>query len=537
MASLRAEAWMALKRALRPLIPDPVVARLRRPDHSDRARVNIDVVVEGDSEQRRWLRATPGTYRVRSRSSFGPAPTGGFEIFGTGDAATAILSLADPEIAAAAVAATAPPKVARQTVLEPLVAPSVIAVRSEVVAELGEPPSDLVALWARLRQFGRRLALVPGGPAAPTDRADRANRPVVVIAPVPLHDVGGGYRGAQMALELCRRGYHVAYVALYGSVESSDLGLRFVHPRLEEYRIDEFDAAGFVARAGEGGVVINQIPAAPALEPIRALRAGGFDVVYDLIDEWSDRHLGGWWWKPEIDAAHQQLATHFTASAPVLVARLRQQTRAEVTLVPNGVNPAIFTGDVGSRPDDLPAVDEFLSYHGSLYGEWFDWEALADVAERFSRFPIVLLGDARDVPAMPANVHFLGLKPQSALPAYIGRARATLIPFKVGPTTQAVSPLKAFESLAMGVPVAAPPLQPLENLDGVYLDVDLGMAVEKAMAAVAPDGTRAREMHGWGDRLGRMWKAGGRTLRPAEGLPVDVLTRPAVSHDPGSRLL
>jgi glycosyltransferase involved in cell wall biosynthesis len=65
---------------------------------------------------------------------------------------------------------------------------------------------------------------------------------------------------------------------------------------------------------------------------------------------------------------------------------------------------------------------------------------------------------------MPPNVHFLGLKPQIDLPAYVQRFDVGLIPFKVTDTTHAVSPLKAYEYLASGVPVAAPPLRSLEGL-------------------------------------------------------------------------
>ncbi len=52
-----------------------------------------------------------------------------------------------------------------------------------------------------------------------------------------------------------------------------------------------------------------------------------------------------------------------------------------------------------------------------------------------------------------------------------------VIPFRVNETTHAVSPLKAYEYLASGVPIAAPPLRALEGLDGVHTDTDLTVAV------------------------------------------------------------
>jgi hypothetical protein len=32
--------------------------------------------------------------------------------------------------------------------------------------------------------------------------------------------------------------------------------------------------------------------------------------------------------------------------------------------------------DLPPRPADLPEAETIIGYHGSLYGDWFDWEAL-----------------------------------------------------------------------------------------------------------------------------------------------------------------
>ena len=69
----------------------------------------------------------------------------------------------------------------------------------------------------------------------------------------------------------------------------------------------------------------------------------------------------------------------------------------------------------------------------------------------------------------PANMRFLGLKAQAALPAYLAHADVALIPFVVSRLTQAVSPLKVFEYLAMGVPVVSTPLVELRGMPHVHL--------------------------------------------------------------------
>ncbi|HEX9763554.1 MAG TPA: hypothetical protein VGA97_10685, partial [Acidimicrobiia bacterium] len=54
-----------MKRALRPLIPDTVMARYRLHQHSRHSRANVDVFLTDPRAGRRWLVATPDTYRVR----------------------------------------------------------------------------------------------------------------------------------------------------------------------------------------------------------------------------------------------------------------------------------------------------------------------------------------------------------------------------------------------------------------------------------------------------------------------------------------
>ncbi|NNC93833.1 MAG: glycosyltransferase [Acidimicrobiia bacterium] len=167
-----------------------------------------------------------------------------------------------------------------------------------------------------------------------------------------------------------------------------------------------------------------------------------------------------------------------------------------------------------------------LSYHGSLYGDWFDWEALRSVAEAFPDARVQVIGDEHGHPPVPGNVHFLGLKPQFQLPWYLGQAAVSLVPFKLNETTHAVSPLKAYESLAMGVPVAAPPLEPLVGVEGTYLDEDLPTAVAAALAAPPLDADRARAAHGWAERVGRLFDALALPLPGPDGSDIVVRERP-----------
>ncbi len=542
MAPLRAKT----RAVLRGILPEPVRSLLGRKPPVVGAR-NVDVILEDKRDAKRWLRATPDTYRVNRPRAFGPGPEAEFILAGEdvngsdpfiavtarplsrADRLALLQPLADPDVAVSVlgVAALAPRS-------EPTVQVDAIALRRWVWDEVdGMPAGDvnLAGLYARILQAGHHLALVPRpGTPYPQPRVDPISGAgaVVVLAAVPLRDIGGGFRGAQIAIELCRRGFHVTYVEQYGSSHSVDLGLRFVHGRLEEYQLGDFDADAYLRRLHtEPRLVIAEYPSPAVWNQVSRLSRGGFRVVYDLIDDWSDEALGGLWYRPEIEDALSRAADTLIGSAPALVDSLRQKSGGRpVTLVPNGVNQHLFSGEATERPEDLPpGFGPLISYHGSLYGDWFDWKALRAVAEAFPEGRVMVIGDDHGHPRQPPNVHFLGLKPQFELAGYLARADVSLIPFAVNETTHAVSPLKVFEALAMGVPVAAPPLDPLKGLDGVHLNPDLPTAVAAALAAPRPDAGGARKAHSWGERVGRIFDAMDLALPPAAGGEVLVRQR------------
>ena len=535
---------MAVKKALRPLIPDRVMARYRLHQHSRHSRVNVDVFLDTRSEARRWLATTPDTYRIRLALPEGEPPE---DVVVVEDAAwpvsdelrgKAMQVLADPDVGVAVVGETAGPRLVDRRRAEPAVGPRLVTVRRDVLEEVGGIPAGehpLPGLWARLRDAGHRIGLVPVPAAeAATVRSDPIDaEAVVILAAVPLHDVGGGARSTQLALEMVRQGYHVALVSLYGAQESVDLGLRYVHPRLEQYQIRGFDPKVITERAGRPGLVLVEAPAAPLAETAFVLVEAGWRLVYDVIDDWSDPALGGDWYRAETEEALVSRAETVVASAPDLVARA-EGLGAAARLVPNAVNAEVFGGNRPARPADMPQAPVVIGYHGSLYGEWFDWEAVARIADAYPEAAIVLIGDDKAPrPSMPKNVVFLGLKPQIDLPAYLQYFTVGVIPFVVSDTTHAVSPLKAYEYLASGVPIAAPPLRALEGLEGVYVAADPVEAVRLALAAPRPDRERVLEEHSWQMRVEAITGK-----KPAAvGPPVRVVTRPVVHWRKAERLV
>jgi polysaccharide pyruvyl transferase CsaB len=298
---------------------------------------------------------------------------------------------------------------------------------------------------------------------------------VLFLTGVPIDDTGGGARGTQIALELLRRGNMVIFVHKYPKQESVDLELEFDHPHLLHFSLEDFD---WVALSWELKNLMQEKPLTAILEfPFKEflsiakdVKGRGGKVIYDLIDEWNTS-LGGDWYSEEVEQRVVERSDILMASAPSLVKRLEDASGREALWMPNAVNLRLFDRErIYAFPEDLLSDSPRILYIGALWGEWFDWELLQKIVHTFSQGSVTVIGDYHgqctyDEP----NLRFLGLKSQTSLPAYLQHSDVAIIPWKIGPITQATSPLKIFEYLAMGTPVVAPKLKPLEGIPYVYL--------------------------------------------------------------------
>ncbi len=76
----------------------------------------------------------------------------------------------------------------------------------------------------------------------------------------------------------------------------------------------------------------------------------------------------------------------------------------------------------------------------------------------------------------------------------------------------------------------------MQGLEGVHLDVDLTAAVASALNAPRPDAAKARRLHGWGERVGRIFEALDLPLPAAGGSEVLVRQRPPVRYRRSERV-
>ncbi len=338
-------------------------------------------------------------------------------------------------------------------------------------------------------------------PFASSSTSAAARGLVRILSLIPPEDTGGGSRPAQLAAEMHRRGF---------SIEWRWVLPIYPWPRLRRPQVPGVDAQHLDDAPTTPDPAELVLVEAPHPRLVRAALDGAHHgpVVYDAIDAW-DGALGAGWYERDAEDRLIAEAEHLAASSELLREELHARSGRAVELLPNAVDPALFTRPTTpptKRLEGTPAV----VYVGALWGEWVDLSLIERIARAHPAATIHLVGPAGDrVLPRASNIVIHGAQPRERIPALLAAADVAIVPFTPNRLTAAVSPLKVFEYLAMEVPVVSTALPDLEGVPGVATANDAEsfvQAVGSARAAPFPrDAVRAfLAEHTWDRRVDRL---------------------------------
>lgn len=194
-----------------------------------------------------------------------------------------------------------------------------------------------------------------------------------------------------------------------------------------------------------------------------------FMLVYDCLDDWEEfvRDLG----VGKSIVVHKErklasIADLVIVSAKKLFVKM-QRYSDKIAYLPNGVTAEDYRLEAPPPIEYRDIPEPRVFFMGALHG-WVDTELIAYLATRRPQYSFVIVGPIADNIERPENhnIHYLGKKRYSELPAYLQHARVAIIPFKVNKLTVSVTPLKFFEYLASGVPVVTTVMPDIIDVPG-----------------------------------------------------------------------
>jgi glycosyltransferase involved in cell wall biosynthesis len=235
-------------------------------------------------------------------------------------------------------------------------------------------------------------------------------------------------------------------------------------------------------------------------------------LTYYVYDDWAAAPKFRRWW-PAYEETYRRVRERGLRVAAVSQAIIdRIEPTGPHAVVPNGVDPSEWTAPEPA-PDWFAALPRpLLLYVGSL-DRRIDVDQLLRGARSQPAGSVAIVGPMldedhfRQLRAEP-NVHVRPGVPREVVVSLVSAADACLIPHVRNALTDAMSPLKLYEYLAGGAPVAALDVPPIRGISSrVIIAPELADAIAQALAlGRASDEQRlafARE-HSWRERQERI---------------------------------
>lgn len=186
-------------------------------------------------------------------------------------------------------------------------------------------------------------------------------------------------------------------------------------------------------------------------------------LVYRIADDYSQFKEF-----PNIARVEEQLiakADEIYVTSRNLIPKVERLGRTPGYL-PNGVQFEHFSRTTGEMPQEFESSFRSKVIYVGAIKYWFDVELMERLAKEVDA-DIYVIGkvesDLGKLQGLP-NVHLLGARPYSSIPAYLKYADVAVIPFKKCAATDAVNPIKLYEYCSAGKAVVTTGMEEVKRM-------------------------------------------------------------------------
>jgi glycosyltransferase involved in cell wall biosynthesis len=243
-------------------------------------------------------------------------------------------------------------------------------------------------------------------------------------------------------------------------------------------------------------------------------RFGEEAVVYYCVDAFGEfsGYNRGW-----IEQRERELIDRsdvvITTSSPLF--QSKRSMHPNVHLIEHGVDHQHLSRALSPEvaiPEEMARLSRPIYGFVGVVADWVDVPLVVELARQRPDASVVMIGPRsaafKSVPSV-RNLHWLGPRDHTALPAYLKCFDVGLIPFRQVPLTHNANPIKLHEYLAAGVPTVSTSLPAVKPIPGsVWLADDAvrtAACCDQAVRHNSPDERAARSQlmlsQSWPQRL------------------------------------
>ena len=223
-----------------------------------------------------------------------------------------------------------------------------------------------------------------------------------------------------------------------------------------------------------------------SLDELKQYISKGYKVIYEYIDDISPLLIGAKELPVNVKDKYEYMLQDTENVFTVVTADelkkdvLSKRKDEKIAFSCNGVDYKHFT----ELTENYEVDDEFkkvieqgkpiIGYYGAL-ATWFDYDLIKKLSKERPEYNIVLLGIKYDAAYDEAhleeykNVYFLGSREYKVLPYYAKEFTICTIPFLINSITNATSPVKLFEYMALDKPIVTTAMPECKKYESVMI--------------------------------------------------------------------